>query len=428
MKIPLEKIRFNRETYPRFEADNSTVNQYRQAIDSLPPILVTKEKELEDGTLKHELIDGYHRLLAHKLEGRSEIEAEIFESDDPQGVLIEAIKRNNAHGRQLSIKEKRKNAQRLFKLGVTNLEEIASILSVTARSARGYTKDLRKKANEERDAEILELYLQCYSYEEIQNKLNVGASTINNALHNGKLSKLECPQPDNIQLYNVWNVGQLSSDQLKYPGQTPQEIVENIVYYYTDPPKLNPRLELSKVIDPMAGSGVVRDVCRRLLRRYILFDIEPIREDIPLEKNDLLEGFPDKAKDTDLVYFDPPYYNLMSEYPKNAFNESYESFLQSMEKSLENIKSILKPEGKVALILKPMNVEMISGDWLDLTNDCISIARNLGYNLVKRISAPLSTQQFGPNDVNRAKELKIMLNTLRDIIIIQKGGLPKPES
>ena len=417
MKIPIEKIYFNKEIYPRFEANNSTVNQYRQAIESLPPILVTKEKQLEDGTFKNELIDGYHRILAHKLEGRTEIEVEIFESDDPQEILIEAINRNNSHGRQLSTKEKRKNAHRLFKIGVTNLDEIASILSVTTRSARDYTKDLRKKAGEERDAEILELYLQCYSYREIAEKLDINHQTVGNILSkNGTFSEIR--QPDDLQLYNVWSVGRLSEDQLKYPGQTPQEIVENLIYYYTDPPQVNPRLKLSKVVDPMAGSGIVREVCRGLLRRYMLFDIEPLREDIPIERNDILKGFPEKAKDTDLVYFDPPYFNLMSEYPKNAFNKSYESFLQAMETSLENILPILNEEGKVALILKPMNVEMMSGDWLDLTIDCFSIARSLGYKLVKRLSAPLSTQQFGPNDVTRAKELKVTLNTLRDIVIL----------
>ena len=421
MRVSVDEIKFDKELYPRFEADNSTVNQYRQAIDALPPILVTKKKELEDGTLKHDLIDGYHRLLAHKLEERTEIEVEIFESDDPQEILIEAINRNNSHGRQLSTKEKRKNAHRLFKIGVTNLDEIASILSVTTRSARDYTKDLRKKAGEERDAEILDLYLQCYSYREIEEKLELGHGTPANVLEkNGRFS--EILQPDNLQYYNVWSVGKLSPDQMRYPGQTPQEIIENIVYYYTDPPQVNPRLKLSKVIDPMAGSGIVRDVCKNLLRRYILYDINPLREDIPIHKNDILEGFPDEAKDADLVYFDPPYYNLMNEYPDNAFNESYESFLQAMETSLENILSILNEEGKVALILKPMNVKMMSGDWLDLTIDCVSMARSLGYKLVKRFDAPLSTQQFGPNDVTRAKELKVTLNTLRDIVIFKKEG------
>ena len=421
MLVSVDEIRFDPELYPRFEANNATVNQYRQSINSLPPILVTKKKELEDGIFKHDLIDGYHRLLAHKLEERTEIEIDIFDSEDPQEILIEAIYRNNSHGRQLSTKEKRKNAQRLFNLGVVDLEKIASILSVTTRSASNYTKDLRKKAGEERDAEILDLYLQHYSQEEISEKLEVSQNTISLSLkkniENGSFSEI-----DNLQLYNVWNVGRLSPDQMKYPGQTPKEIIENIIYYYTEPPQTEPRLKLSTIIDPMAGSGIVRDVCKNLLRRYILYDLNPLREDIPIHKNDILKGFPDKAKDADLVYFDPPYFNLMSEYPKNAFTESYDSFLKAMETSLENIQPILNESGKVALILKPMNEEMLGGDWLDLTFDSINIAKELGYTLLKRICAPLSTQQFGPNDVTRAKELGVTLNTLRDIAILGKEG------
>jgi len=34
----------------------------------------------------------------------------------------------------------------------------------------------------------------------------------------------------------------------------------------------------------------------------------------------------------------------------------------------------------------------------------------------------MSTQQFGPNDVAQAKERGFMLNTLRDIVILQKEG------
>ena len=226
--------------------------------------------------------------------------------------------------------------------------------------------------------------------------------------------------PSNLQLYNVWRVGGLSKDQLNYPGQTPLDIIENIVYYYSDPPQVEPRLKLSKVVDPMAGSGVVRDACRSLLRRYLLYDICPLRDEIPIEKNDIFQGLPEKAKEADLVYLDPPYYNLMDEYVKNGWNESYASFLNCMEKSLINIKPILADHGKVAVILKPMNEKMMEGEWLDLTIDCVDLARRQGYKLVKRISVPLSTQQFSATDVTKAKESRVMLNTLRDIVILRR--------
>jgi len=303
------------------------------------------------------------------------------------------------------------------------IEEIPHILAVGKSKVYDWTRNLRDKEREERDIEILELYLQCFSQKEIADKLEIAQRTVSNTLSNFSTNgDFANKIPDDLQLYNIWNIGRLNLDQLKYPGQTPKEIIENLVYYYTDPPKINPHIQISKVVDPMAGSGIVGEVCRGLMRRYMLFDLEPLREDIPIKKNDVLQGFPEEANNADFVYFDPPYYNLMEEYPDNAFTENYESFLGAMKVSLENIGTIIKDTGKVALILKPMNVDMLGGDWLDMTFDCVAIAKEIGYTLTKRISAPLSTQQFKAHDVTRAKEKGVMLNTLRDIVIFQKEG------
>lgn len=408
MKVRIENITFIKELYPRFELDNYTVNQYRQSVDQLPPILISRNKVL---------VDGYHRIQAYKLEERDEIEVEVFDSEDEKEILLEAIRRNSTHGKQLAMEEKRKLAPRLYLMGI-NRDEIVGLLSVTKRIVDGWTKDIRAEEKKERDIEILELYLQCYERDEIGELVDLTGRQVWTIL--GTLGMFsETSIPDNLELYNVWSVGRLDPDQLKYPGQTPFSIVENLIYYYTKPPQTDP-LKLAKVLDPMAGSGIVRNACRSLMRRYLLYDIKPLREDIPIHQNDILEGFPDKAKNTDLVYFDPPYFNLMSEYPDNDFTKDYESFLGAMETSLRNIKTILRKGGKVALILKPMNEKMMEGEWLDMTIDCIILAKKLGYKLIKRICAPLSTQQFQAHSVTKAKEKKIMLNTLRDIIILEK--------
>jgi len=408
VKVKIDDIKFIKELYPRFELDNYSVNQYRQSVELLPPILISKNNIL---------IDGYHRLTAHKLEGKTEIEAEFFDSEDQQEIFIEAIKRNNAHGKQLSIDEKRRLTPILYEKGIS-LDDIGSILAVGKTKIYDWTKTLREKETEQRNIEILDLYLQCWTQEQIAEKLEVSHQTIGRAVQDSVDGKMDII-PDNLQLYNVWNVGKLSQTQLKYPGQTPLDIVENIVYYYTASPQVGP-LKLSKVVDPMAGSGIIRDACKKLNRRYLMYDIKPIREDIPIKHNDIVKGFPDEAKNTDLVYFDPPYYNLMDEYPDNGFTLSYDHFLHVMRLAFLNFIEILNEAGKVALILKPMNEEMLSGEWLDLTFDSIQIAKELRYTIEKRIMVPLSTQQFTAFDVTRAKEQKIMLNTLRDIVILRR--------
>lgn len=220
------------------------------------------------------------------------------------------------------------------------------------------------------------------------------------------------PAPEfGFDIYNVWKVAQLDPDQERYPGQTPKAIIKNLIYYYSDAG--------DKVLDPMAGSGITGTVCKEMGRQALLYDIQPINESI--QENDILQGLPEEARDTNLVILDPPYYNLLAEdYPENAFTESYESFLEAVERTLRNLVYILASSGKVAIILKPMNVEMVAGKWLDMTFDCVEIAKGLGYSLHKRICAPLSTQQFQAHNVNQAKERRVMLNTLRDIIILER--------
>jgi len=220
------------------------------------------------------------------------------------------------------------------------------------------------------------------------------------------------PAPEfGFDIYNVWKVAQLDPNQERYPGQTPKAIIKNIIYYYSDAG--------DKVLDPMAGSGITGTVCEEMERTALLYDIKPTNENI--HENDILQGLPEEARDTNLVILDPPYYNLLAEdYPQNAFTESYESFLKAMKQTLWNLLHILVPSGKVAIILKPMNVEMVAGNWLDMTFDCVEIAKVLGYSLHKRICAPLSTQQFQAHNVSQAKERRVMLNTLRDIVILEK--------
>ena len=421
--IKISEIKFIKELYPRFELDNETVNTYRNAIDKLPPILVSRNNIL---------IDGYHRLTANRLEGREEISTKVFDSEDENEIFIEAIKSNRSHGKQLNIKEKKNLAKVLYKKmvalkGASNVKqgEIADILSVSQPAVGGWLRGDIEEEIEVENQEILELYLNCFTQKEIEEKTSVPDSTVSKKLKEVITRFIKDYKTgdlvSNLQFYNTWRQFTLDKTQLKFPGQLPLELIENIIYYYTDDPVTEPNLKISKVVDPMAGSGTIREACQNLYRRYLLYDIDPRREDIPIVKNNILETIPERAKGADLVFLDPPYYNLMDkDYPNNGFTKDYESFKESMSIVFNRTTEILKANGKIALILKPMNVNLFDGDWLDMSFDCMNIAVEKGYKIIKRISSPLSTQQFDANDVIRAKENKKMLNTHRDIIIFEK--------
>ncbi len=68
----------------------------------------------------------------------------------------------------------------------------------------------------------------------------------------GQVSNLHIPEE--LQLYTVWKVFTLPEEQMKYPGQTPQQIIENLIYYYTDPiTETTKPDDVPIVLDPMAG-------------------------------------------------------------------------------------------------------------------------------------------------------------------------------
>lgn len=420
MKIPVDEIKFVKELYPRFELDTNTVNQYRTSIEKLPPIIISKDRTL---------IDGYHRLTASRLEDVGEIEAEILDVEG-DALLMEAIRCNSTHGRQLELDEKRENARRLYELFRKNGEEdgvgkIISLLSVSKSSLYQWLDKELREEREERDNQIMDLYLNCHTQEEIGERLELGLGTVSRKLksifqnsRDGKMENGVKLTPENLQPYNVWTFSSLGDRQLHFPGQTPKDLIENVIYYYSNPPKVDGNLYLSKVVDPMAGSGITRDACMRLYRRYLLFDVKPIRQDIPIEKNDILKGLPPKARDADLVFLDPPYYDAKSEYVKNEFNRSYSSFLESMKITFKNILSILKPTGKIAFLMMPIREKTFSSEWLDLTIDSVDIAKGLGLKILNRIAAPLSgPNQFQPYDQTRSKELKMTLCCHRDLVI-----------
>jgi len=407
-KINIDQIVFCKELYPRDELDNENVNAYRDAIEKLPPITLSKDNIL---------IDGYHRLTAHRLEGYTEIEAEILDITDKKEILIEAIRRNTTHGKQLTKKEKHHWAKQMFQQGFDK-PRIATELSVSGKSVDRWVKSLEDDQNEEVLTLITDLYLRCFSENEIvdelaRNGIEYDRSTVNRKLEAVQKRQLsEMHTPEDLQLYNTWKVFQMPGEQMKYPGQIPEQIIENILYYYSNPNDI--------VLDPMAGSGIVGDICKRMFRRYWLIDVNPINQLTTKQGDSLLNIVMPIQKKADLVFLDPPYYNLMGDdYPDNGFTKTYDTFLNSMGKIFDNCIKASNEHAKASLILKPMNENLFDGDWLDMSFDCVELAKDVGYKYIKRISAPLSTNQFSGSNVISAKDNKNMLNTLRDILIFE---------
>jgi len=240
VKVKIDDIKVLSEVYPRSGFDNETVNAYRLNIDNLPEIIVTKELIL---------VDGYHRLLAHKLEGRQEIECKVLDIPK-ENILWYATKFNAVHGLQLKIEEKRKLARIFYTNHHKSYSEIAEVLAVSEATLSEWLTDIRKKEQEEQRKQIINLYLQCYTQEEIAKKQSVNTSTVSRILQKFKTEDLQKNSlvPESLQLYNVWNFPNRDTRYgLDMEGAIPGQIVENVLYYWTEP--------FDIVVDPMAGGA-----------------------------------------------------------------------------------------------------------------------------------------------------------------------------
>jgi len=394
VKIEIEDVKFCEDFYPRANFDNETVNSYRLNIDSLPPITITKED--------HYLVDGYHRLLAHKLEGLKEIKVEFLDIPKDR-VLWEATKLNATHGKQLERSEKQRLAHIFYKNNGCTLEEISDVLAVSSSTLSNWLRRVIQKMKEDQKDQIINLYLQCLTYDEICTKVHVSKSTISETVQKFK-SELSEQIPESVQLFNVWNFSKRASQYgLNFKGAIPGQIVENVLYYFTKP--------FDIVVDPMAGGGTTIDVCKAMFRRYRVYDINPVRDDII--KHDITKGFPKETKNCDLIFLDPPYFNMVF---KDLF-KNIRDFYDFIRKLASHSFDSVKQNGIVAFLMQDMT---------ELGNYCLSgasfcIFETQGFQTIAHISCPVTTQQFLPQQVEKAKENKVLLGRNRDLYIFQKG-------
>lgn len=89
--------------------DLDHVARLGEVLDLLPPIVLRLNGE------RYELIDGSHRCAAHRLGGRSEIQAMVVQVSDARAVEW-ATSANVTHGRPLTTPDRKRAAERLMAL------------------------------------------------------------------------------------------------------------------------------------------------------------------------------------------------------------------------------------------------------------------------------------------------------------------------
>ena len=202
---------------------------------------------------------------------------------------------------------------------------------------------------------------------------------------------------------------------IEYPGNIPGQIALNVIYYYTN--------EGDLVVDPMAGGGSTIDACNRLNRRCLAYDINLVREDVKC--NDITKGFPDEAKNCDLIFLDPPYYKIMRDKYVEASVSSLDlpGFLDFLDELAAYCYQTIKNRGFVSFLCQNYYHKFASleNGYTNFGIEGYKKFTDKGFNLVNLINCPQTSQVYSASDVELAKKQRGMLNLVRDLFIFQKG-------
>ena len=415
-ELGINDIIFREDLYPRLEKNPTTVQAYAEILDVLPPIEVNQHNEL---------IDGWHRWTAHKKKERETIHVTVTQTKSDTELLELTIERNNKWGLQLTNEDKKNVARRIYHITPERerdikKQQLAKLLSVPERTLRGWLSRIDKDAKEARDKRIFDLWLACYTQEEIAK--SVGVDTTDKILRvSGNLADLpnnQKPQAEHLTdfeppIYNVWKQ-QKKTAGANHFGNSEVRWLDNLLYLYTKP--------FDIVIDPFAGGGSTIDLCKKRLRRYWVGDRKPIVErETEIRKHDIVtDGPPDlkgRWKDVQLVYLDPPYWKQSegkySNDPTDLANMSLEEFTATLEKIINGFGKKLK-EGYIALIIQPTQWNAMEKQYTDHIADMLRV---INLPLDMRYSVPYESQQCNAQMVEWAKAEKKTLVLTREIVV-----------
>lgn len=409
IKMKTDAVRFVKELYPRLTEDNAAIERYRAAIGLLPPIAVAR-----DGIL----VDGFHRWQAHQREGINEIAAVDLGNLADAEIVRESILRNARHGQQLSAADKKRLAGILWRdfggmKSSERMSEIATLLSVSERSIQAWTKDARAAEKAELQEKAWDLWLDCLSEREVAAELSMDEATAHRWIAS-KAQDCGNEAPASRQHFDIWQFSKSNSDST-YFGQMPPQVVENLLWFYTEPGQV--------VFDPFAGGGTTIRVAKEMGRRVWSSDIAPSTPMLPIHEHNIIDGWPaDAPKLADLILLDPPYWKQAFEkygdQPQNLGNMSLDDFYDAWATIIQTCSAHLTPKGRIAYIISPTQCE--DGSVVDHTTDMLRACWEANLTVERRIIVPYSTQQATGQQVTWARENRRLLKLYRDLVIVTK--------
>ena len=399
----------NKELYDGFSPEGSELSQSIRENGILEPILIKNDLTV---------ISGHRRMACATHLSLDRVPCMfVQEGSDDRVTIVEA----NRY-RTKTFSERMREA--------LLLERVESEKAAYRRAYKGVDEEEKGQAREKvaeavgmkpttflKTKEIYEVSKTNENAAAIMLKLDAGTISVD-AAHKA-VRTLICPpkvhedRPEFIRVYNSWVFGENDPRfGIPHPGRVPGQIAGNLVYYYTQPGDL--------VVDPMAGGGSTIDVAKFMGREALGYDIAPKRPDI--EQWDISKGFPEECRDAQLIFMDPPYWNVLSEKYSEESSSMMDliNFKEWLRDLLKSAKNTVKIGGFVSLLIMPQYFRLPEDypsayiDWPFLVYDYMQGCGLLAWN---RIHTQWPSSGFTAYDVENAKEGKHMLPVSGDIVI-----------
>lgn len=175
-QIQITEVVFDETIYPRVEWSQATVNRYAEALaagDEFPPII------LETDT--NRLLDGMHRLQAHKQALKDEIRVQWQEVPEGVPAKLYAASLSTKHGDRINGDELKAIAREIAEANPDyDLKTIAKYSGVTRQTISKWVGDIVEHRRNVRQVVALLLSRAGWSQRQIADHLGVAQKTVSN--------------------------------------------------------------------------------------------------------------------------------------------------------------------------------------------------------------------------------------------------------
>jgi len=461
--FPVSDLTWDQFIYPRGGKSEKTINAYVEALAigaQFPPIKIQRVFNYVEGDQTTEatiILDGIHRWFVFKEKGIKEIAA-VECKDKPLdyeknkvALLLESAECNTSHGDRLSASDKKRIARDIASTDPEckwTEDALAEKLGVIQQTVNTWISDIRVRQKIGRNIVIIRLNRIGWAQEQIAEIAGMTQGRVAQIINNtnfGEINNLLSQGRDmdyiarhyNMDLALAWALrleGKTDQGKFKelgwglrtwdqwyfnecderfgddWPGRIPAQLVAHTLFYFTKHGDL--------VLDPMAGGGVVPDVC---LLQYHHWNSRG--GDWPISKR------------ADLVFFDPPYYIKQEKAYREKANEKTPSISsytkEEYERFLEGFFLAAHQNAKPTT-----RMAFLNADWRDFEStpalketqdnsitifDYHRLLSKAGWKVTHRIECPLSSERLSGNQVQKMQEKRILGTVGRTLLIAKRS-------